>query len=247
MEEKSFRLPGSSYAELVKIIRAYGQITGDASPKDVSDRCGVTQTQVSRNNAFLLSIGIVSGGKKKALTSTGRRLAQSLDFEMPEEIESAWREIANDNNALRKIVSAVSIRGGMEPSSLKNHIAYSAGASKTPFVMAGAGSIIDILKAAGLLREQDGKIVVSRAPAVKKPSNKEDEAQQATDSANERLDQKIVKSRTDQYPGGISISIQVRIDCKPNEVKQLGKDLKMILDTLNSDDEKPVDVKPAED
>ncbi len=57
------------------------------------------------------------------------------------------------------MVTAVSIRGGMEDSDLQSHIAYSAGESKSPPVMTGAGAVVQILKLAGLVKEQDGKLV----------------------------------------------------------------------------------------
>ena len=235
MAEETFKLPGSSYAELVKIIRAYGHAPDESVPKDIADRSGVSPSQVSRNNAFLVSIGILSGGKKKSLTSIGRKLAQSLDFEMPEQIESAWRTIVNENDFMRKIVSAVRIRGGMELSSLRNHVAYSAGAPKKPHAMAGSGSVIDILKASALLREEDGKIVVS--PQFNEQSSRE----AATNNTEHETLKDIVSLKSIQQEigqsrkmGGVNteISIQIRIDCKPDEVDQLGAKLRILLDSL---------------
>jgi len=66
MAEENFKLPGSSYSELVKIIRAYGYARDEAALKDVADRAAISRSQVSRNNGFLVSIGILSAGKKIA-------------------------------------------------------------------------------------------------------------------------------------------------------------------------------------
>ena len=91
MGEDSFRLPGSSYTELVKIIRAYGQTTGPVSPDEVTHLCGIHPTQISRNNAFLVSMGVIDQGKKKSVTERGKSLALALEHEMPDEIRARFR------------------------------------------------------------------------------------------------------------------------------------------------------------
>ncbi len=50
MAEREFRLPGSSYEELVNIIVAYGTRDEAAGPGDVGKLDAVHQTSVSRNN-----------------------------------------------------------------------------------------------------------------------------------------------------------------------------------------------------
>jgi hypothetical protein len=107
--EEGFKLPGSSYAELAKIVRAYGHSPEEATPKDVADRAAIDPTQVSRNNAFLLSVGIVEGGNKKKLTPRGRALAKALDFEMPDEIAGAWRAVVGDNDFLRNLTRTLRV------------------------------------------------------------------------------------------------------------------------------------------
>jgi hypothetical protein len=56
MPDDGFRLPGSSYQELVRIIRAYGNLISEAAPSEVSRLAPMPETIVSRNNAFLVSI-----------------------------------------------------------------------------------------------------------------------------------------------------------------------------------------------
>ncbi len=230
MAEDTFKLPGSSYAELVKIIRAYGHAPEEAVPKDVADRGGMDPTIVSRNNAFLISIGILSGGKKKSLTSPGRALSQALDFEMPDQIADAWRAIAAENEFLRKIVSAVRIRGGMEPSSLRNHVAYTAGVPRKASALTGAGSVIDVLKAAGLLREADGRIVaVDEAEATAQPSGRLEKAS----TSGEPSVRRTVTVPLPQAGVVPSLQIQVRIDCKPEDMASLGPKLRSMLKALS--------------
>jgi hypothetical protein len=232
MADEVFKLPGSSYTELVKIIRAYGHAPDEAVPKDVADRASMDPTQVSRNNGFLLSIDVISGGKKKSLTPNGRALAQALDFEMPDQIEAAWRVVASESDFLRKIGSAVRIRGGMELSSLRNHVAYTAGEPKRPKSLTGAGSVVDVLQAAGLLREQDGKIVVTSEGFQPSPEGEmaEDERRRT------KLDAERAKIQHD-VPAvhGQPISIQIRIDCKPEDLDELGPKLRALMDSLRED------------
>ncbi len=231
MADEAFKLPGSSYAELVKIIRAYGHAPDEATPKDVADRAAVDPTVVSRNNGFLVSVGIVEGGNKKKLTSRGRALAKALDFEMPDEIASAWRDIADENSFFRTIVSAVRIRNGMELSALRSHIAYTAGASRQSKSMAGAGSLIDALRVAGVLVEEDGKVLAAQVGAPPKTPTAVGEPTTPESGATART----VVTAPNMLPGSVAavaIQVQVRVDCKPSELEGLGEKLNALLETL---------------
>ena len=140
MAEDKFKLPGSSYQELVKIIRAYLPFSSPASLDEVSKAVGIHTTIISRNNGFLIGFGVLEGGQKKLLTEKGRDLARALDFDMPEDIESQWRSLAIESEFVSKILTAVRIRGGMDQSTLQSHIAYSAGQPKAQHVLTGSGS-----------------------------------------------------------------------------------------------------------
>jgi hypothetical protein len=223
-----FKLPGSSYAELAKIIRAYGHANDDAAPKDVAERAGIDPTIVSRNNAFLVSLGILTGGKKKSLTSHGRNLAQALDHEIPDLITSAWRSIASDAPFFQKIISAVKIRNGMDESSLRSHIAYTAGAPKKPASMTGAGSVIDVLKASGLLREDGGKIFAT----VSEQRSSVNADQSEAEPGQVLSVQKAVPVSVSGDDAVASLQIQVRINCTPADIPSLGAQLREMLDAL---------------
>ena len=149
MPEDTFRLPKSSYEEIVKIIRAYGNAGNDASLADVAKTAAMNETIISSNNAFLAAVGIIEGGKTKTVTERGRALAMALQHEIPDEISTQWNLIVSDNVFLQKMVTAVSIRQGMEASALQAHIAYSASEPKSSRVMAGAAAVVEILKVSG--------------------------------------------------------------------------------------------------
>lgn len=230
MADDGFKLPGSSYSELVKIARAYAYTPDDAVPKDVADRAGMDPTQVSRNNGFFVSIGVLAGGKKKSLTPAGRELAKALDFEMPDQVESAWHTLVYDSEFLKKIVSAVRIRGGMDLSALRNHVAFTAGQQKTPRTLTGAGSVIDVLKAAGLLKEDGGKVFPTDKAGL--PSAEPTGAPTISQAKQETL-AGTTAIRTPTSPGGAVLSIQVRIDCRPEELEGLGPQLRALLRSLS--------------
>jgi hypothetical protein len=227
-KEERFRLPGSSYQELVKIIRAYGSLDKEAGPVEVGNVAVVHFTIVSRNNAFLVAIGVIEGGQKKMATEKGRALARALDHDMPDAIQLNWREIVLANEFLLQLVTAVRIRKGMEPSTLQAHVAYSAGMPKNPGVMAGAGAVVDILTAAGLVKEEGGKLVVTNAERM--PDQITSETAASVEGAPART-----PSSTTILPGsripesGLAVTIQIQVQCTANEIDGLGPKLRTLL------------------
>src|SRR3712207_4368314 len=159
MAEREFRLPGSPYEELVNIIVAYGTRDETAGAGDVGRLDSVHQSSVSRNNAFLTEIGVLQGESKKLITRRGRSLAVALARKDETEVRSNWRAIVAASEFLQNVVSAVKLREGMLYPTVQAYIAHAAGQPRNKPVMNGAGAIIEILKAAGLLREEAGELV----------------------------------------------------------------------------------------
>jgi hypothetical protein len=231
MAEETFRLPKSSYDELVKIIQAYGN-SGQAVNLDEVARTAVMDTTIiSRNNAFLMSVGIIEGGRAKGITGKGRPLAQALHYNVVEDIATQWREVVNANDFLQKMVTAVRIRGGMEESALQSHIAYSAGESKSPHVMAGAGAVVQILKVSGLVKEQDGKLIagppttgvsfIKLAADLKQP-------EKTGPSAVVGVSAELVPQTSN-----LGVSIQIQIQCTAAEIPDLAPKLRKMLKELS--------------
>jgi hypothetical protein len=240
MQEESLRLPRSSYEELVKIIQAYASLNKEVSLSEVAQIAAVDATVVSGNNAFLSALGIVQGGKKKSITPTGKSLSLALQHELPGEIRQQWRAIATANSFLQKILSAVRIRKGMDISTLQAHIAYSAGQAKNPLTSTGAATVINILKAAELVYEDNDKVLATEQ--TKEPRKPEEGTQLETAAEMEggfSIESGILTASTRVF--SVPVQIQIQITCKPEELDSLGDKLRKLLSDLGQQTSTPFD------
>lgn len=233
MADDKFKLPGSSYDELCKIIMSYGHFDKPFSLDEAAQVTKMHKTQVSRNNGFLGAVGIIEGDKSKTTTTLGKRLARALEYEHSDEIALAWREIVLGNEFLLKMLAAVRIRKGMDESTLKSHIAYSAGQQKTSEVMAGARSIIDILESAELLAEKDGQLVpTSLAFNDSDQTSQESVTINQVSPATTHIYNQTV--RAVQSPSGVTVNIQIQVNVTPSELDDLGQKIKKLLEDLSA-------------
>jgi len=231
MPEETFRLPKSSYDELIKIVQAYGNSGQAANLDEVAQAAAMDTTIISRNNAFLVSVGIIEGGRAKGITGKGKSLAQALHYNVVADIATSWREVVHASEFLQKMVAAVRIRGGMEDSALQSHIAYSAGESKNPHVMAGAGAVVQILKVSGLVKEQDGKLVAEPPTTgvsyIKLAGDiREPEKPGPSPVAG-------VGAQIAPQPSNLGVSIQIQIQCTAAEIPDLAPKLRAMLKELS--------------
>ena len=234
MSDDRIKLPRSSYEELCKIAKAYGRLQKPASLDEVSHLCAMGKTVISANNAFLAIIGLIEGGKAKIATERGRSLAIALEHEIPDEIQSNWATVVRENEFLDKMASAVKIRGKMEGSALEAHIAYSAGEAKSGQVMTGARAVVDILRAAGVVREHDGQLVASGAQStpIDAPAPKPHDLDEIRTKQSVT---QVIAPRPSEYPTAVSVQVQLRIDAKPNELEGLGKRIRDMMRDLHAE------------
>lgn len=235
MTEESFRLPQSSYGELVKIIKGYGVHNTEAVPDDISKVTSLHPTIVSRNNAFLVGVNIIQGGKRKTMTERGLSLARALEHEMPDEINKHWREIVMGNDFLGKVLAAVRIRKGMDTGTLQSHIAYSAGQPKTPGIMTGAAAVIDILRAAALLKEEDGKLVAMTeelTSSITESSSIEESFTSSPRKGEIRVAQSNQPLLISSTGVPIAIQFQVQIQCPAEDIPNLAPKLRNLIKEL---------------
>lgn len=235
MADEKVKLPRSSYEEFTKIIKAYGQSREAASLDDISKLSAVGRTVVSGNNAFLSAIGVIEGGNAKSATSQGKALALALMHEIPNEIQSSWQRIVEESPFLKNMVLAVRIRRGMSVQNFISHIAFSSGEKKSAKVLTGAKTVVDIIRASGLVREKDDKIipvtevVLEGGPDESGPTS--DEPTSTSDAVS------ISLPSAPQTATGVSVTIQLRVDAKPEELDGLGKKLRDLLSDLSAGNE----------
>lgn len=156
-----FKLPGSSYEELIKIIKAYSAVKNGfaATLKDLGQTTGMSTTVISRNNGFLVQIKLISEGNKKAPSDLCIKLGRAYQLNMMDQVVSVWNEIVKNDDFLSNMVSTIQIKGEMQKNDFVNHIVFSSSNSNTNNNRAGASAIIEILKIAQLIQEKEGKLV----------------------------------------------------------------------------------------
>jgi hypothetical protein len=229
MAEREFRLPGSSYEELVNIIVAYGTRDEAARPGDVGKLDAVHQSSVSRNNGFLTEIGVLQGESKKLITPRGRALALALARRDREEIRKNWRAIVATNEFLQNVVAAVKLREGMLYPTVQAYIAHAAGQPRNKPVMTGAGAIVEILKVSDLLREEAGELVATFVEEIEPQDfvmedGSSPEPEEVTESPVS-----VALDASEEPP----VKIHLHVQCTADEIEDLAPRLKALLRELS--------------
>lgn len=169
MTEATFQLPIDGYETLVRILGGYAEAGADDSPAflaDIEAATAMAKSQISRNNKFFVSTGILERkGRGFKLTSDGLSLARVLDHfrdnTSAPEVQSAWRTIVEKDEFLQRVTAAVRVRGSMDSEAFARHIALTSGAPNKPRYMTGARTVIAILKAANKLAEDEEGVLTA--------------------------------------------------------------------------------------
>lgn len=226
---ETYKLPGSSYEEFVKIIKAYatGKNGVPMTLDTVAQTAGMDKTIVSRNNGFLVQLSLISEGNKKAPTQDGIDLGRAYTLKMVDEIIRLWRNIIEADEFLSRMLSAIKIRNGMEKTSFINHIIYSSGSNNNNTTRAGASTIIEIYKIAGLVQETDGKIVAYEDEEISPVIVSNTES-----CSNSIPSQPIAKKQVKIDNCDKQIVINININTSVDELDSLSEKLLMLLDSL---------------
>lgn len=235
MPEEKFKLPLSSYEELTKIIKAYGNLTKPASLEEVSKLIGLHKTVISKNAGFLTATGILEAGAKKQTTSDGKELAQALEHDMSSMIVSGWQQVVWGSDFLSKLLTAITIRNGMDEDTLEAHIAYSAGQPKKAQFMTGARTVVEILRTAELIKEIDGKITANTdmgvAAGMGSDQSEDDNLLEEKPKPAQIVEHGISKQ------AGITVNIHININCSPDDLEELGSKLKSVIEEITTDEQ----------
>ena len=234
MAERQFRSPGSPYEELASIIVAYGTRDDASRTGDVGKLDSVHQSSVSRTNGFLTEIGVLQGETKKVITRRGRSLALALARKDRDGIRTNWREVVGSTEFLQNVVSAVKLREGMLYPTVQAYIAHAAGQPRNNPVMTGAGAIVDILKTAGLLREEAGELVATfdEWPEPEEPAPPEEPEETPREPSTEVS--ATVEASPPAPAGPPAVTIHVQVRCTADEIEDLGPKLKALIAQLST-------------
>lgn len=225
----NFKLPGSSYEELTKIIKAYASgKEGQPQTLDaIAQSTGMDRTVVSRNNGFLMQMELLSEGSKKTPTTECFSLGRAYSLGIQEEIERTWKSLIDENEFLTRMISAIKIRNGMDRTGLINHILYSAG-STTGSAKVGANTIIEIFKAANLVTEEDGKIKTVMETAINdKPKS------DGQKSEDEKAQIPVLNTTKLISSTGSIVNININIDASVGEIEELSEKIKLLLESIS--------------
>ena len=199
----------------------------------------MNKTAISANNAFLTNVGLIEGGRSKAATDEGRDLAKALEHELPDEIQDRWAAVVGGNDFLEKMAAAVKVRGKMESAALESHIAYSAGEAKSGPVMTGARAVVDILRAAGVVRESEGQLVAGGR--VKQPLQSAETSVSLSATRGAPSDNTTIGVASVPVPSHNSdalLRIELRIDAKPSELDGLGEKIRKLIQDIEKPEER---------
>ena len=227
----NYKLPGSSYDELIKIIIAYstGKVGVPLSLDSLAQTTGMDKTIISRNNGFLVQLALISEGNKKSPTQEGYDLGRAYSLKQNEQVVKIWRNIILNDEFLSRMISAIKIRNGMEKASFINHILYSSGCSSNNNTKAGASAVIEILKVAMLVQEADGKII-----AAEEDSIQNDTSIEITDERSKnQLMPSLSLSQSQMKPSYTNnVVININITATVEELDQLTEKLHSLLKNI---------------
>lgn len=232
MADDVFKLPGSSFETVCKVIMSYTQVGNKTGLSEIAKIMGTDPTTVSRNISFLVAVGLLEGGRDKQITPLGSRLGRALEFRQEEQSSRAWRDALVDVPLVQRILSAIRVRGGMDATTLQTQIVYTAGVSKTGGAMTGGAAVVEMLKAANLISERDGKFIAPASP--EHTAHTSPEMSESVVEHTNVVERRVVVSETS---GDVQLRVEVRLNVSttPDELGTIGKNLRQLIDDLNAD------------
>lgn len=161
MSEK-INLPGSSFEELKKIIIGYASSGDGTSLEELAKLTGIGRSTISRNNLFLKDISIIQGGRSRAATDLGVKLARAIEHKQTEDETEFWTQAINSNEGIAKLITTLRIKDGMSRADFAKHILYVSGQNDTKNNKTGVNTVIEIFLTSKLIEEIDGNLTISK-------------------------------------------------------------------------------------
>lgn len=161
MADASFKIPAAGFPQIQKMIEGYAHLGENVSLDAIAKLLSTDKVELSRTHPFLVSIGVITPGRAKSATPLGKKLGRAIQHSREDEETRLWQEIVGNTEFLSNVVSTVRLHRGMGPDDLASHILYAADESQNRRMKTGAGALIDLLKRAKLLVEDNGKLQVA--------------------------------------------------------------------------------------
>jgi len=158
---------------LTKIIVGYlkaGGEKGGVRSQEVAQLADVNPNNVSINNRFLISIGIIEAEARglNKLTSAGLNYAQALDWGRLDEAKNILAGTIKNRPLIERALSYVDINKPVSKDDLTGKIASIAGVPNEDRYSVGIRGLIDMMISAGLLTEEkDGNLTTESKPSPK--------------------------------------------------------------------------------
>ena len=218
---EEFKLPVSSYDEIMKVVKAYanGKTGVSVSLDELTKVSGIGRTVISKNNGFLIQTNLISKGSKKAPTELCKKLSDAYSMGLSEETSKIWRSIVEQDEFMSKMISVVSIKKSISRQDYVKHIVFASGCGNSPTYKAGASALVEIFKLAGLIGEDNGTISIggNMITSTDMDHDKEnDSARMMNADQNETLDEPEKKDRADES----SVYIQ-QYTCESGQIAKI--------------------------
>jgi hypothetical protein len=151
---------------LQKIIIAYFKAGGDKvekSNEEIAQISGVSQNNISSNNKFFASIGLLEGSRGAyKLTQGGAEYAKALDWGRLNEAQAVLRRTIKDKTLVVRTIGYVDLNKPVNKDDLVGKIANTAGVKNEPRFSVGIRAFVELLILSGLLAEdKDGNVIAA--------------------------------------------------------------------------------------
>ncbi len=246
MAERGLRLPDAGFEVILRILKAYlaaarNQAGVSVRLDDLVKRAGGSRSQISGQNAFLVSLGLISGGNAKELTELGRQVALAADSPDLPEWRQGWGEALEHSDDLVGVIDSVRIRREMTADDLISHIVLTAGVAKNSRSITGARTVIEVLKAAGSITESDGTFRAADRAQTTEPSDWDSQRWHTTVEGGRPQPHDVdppgpnkAPARPEAVPARqpVTIHIHVWINDSDDPTQDVGEKVKAIVDNL---------------
>jgi hypothetical protein len=209
-------------------------LCGEGAPSlsEVAQKSGIGKSNVSRNNGFLKSVGVLEGGRRKELTDEGRQLAIAIGNGLEDEIKERWAEILLDCDDTKAIIDMLKIQGGIDSTQFSNKMASALGVINGNNNSTGLNTLEEILKVSNLITERDEEIFFNPKVNVndeKQSLNMKPKKQKKQDESDGSAEKDLSDVNLFQPDLHINMQIHISPETKPDQIEKIFKSMNRYL------------------